>query len=490
MARRNLFLAPITAVALLGLIVPTAGFSAGAFLRNFHTLDNESRGYCLDVVGAGQNINREAPLGTRTCKYERNHVDQLFDWVAPDRLHVPEYDLCVAADTLDEGSQLFVQECADTAEQAWSLTPIGLLSPASRPDLCVTLADERGLANSATWLDMVYHGRTVSLAPCAESALALQQLRWALPDEQERREAAQSGDRMPAELAAAIRRVTEQGVAAAETSALYTDQPRTYELDEIEVAGNIAYGPHERNLLDVHTPTRRNRSVPMPVVMYFHGGGFVRGNKDGNRNVADYFASIGLVGVNATYRLVPDAKWPDGANDVGAAVAWVKDNIADYNGDPNQIFVIGKSAAASHAATYAFRPDVLKPGTPAAAGVILVSGGYGADPDSPSEARLAYFGEDLSRWPEISTIGNAERTEIPVMFTISEFDNPGTQASMVELVAEVTAKRGHMPRVVQLVGHNHYSPNPSIGTQDTQLSAAILQFVRSVTSGPPRTAAP
>ena len=138
MARRNLFLAPITAVALLGLIVPTAGFSAGAFLRNFHTLDNESRGYCLDVVGAGQNINREAPLGTRTCKYERNHVDQLFDWVAPDRLHVPEYDLCVAADTLDEGSQLFVQECADTAEQAWSLTPIGLLSPASRLDLCVT----------------------------------------------------------------------------------------------------------------------------------------------------------------------------------------------------------------------------------------------------------------------------------------------------------------------------------------------------------------
>ena len=295
---------------------------------------------------------------------------------------------------------------------------------------------------------------------------------------------------MPAELAAAIRRVTEQGVAAAETSALYADQPRTYGLDEIEVAGNIAYGPHERNLLDVHIDTRRNDADPKPVVMYFHGGGFVRGNKDGNRNVVDYFASLGLVGVNATYRLVPDAKWPDGANDVGDAVAWVRDNIAEYGGDPGMIFVIGKSAAAAHAATYAFRPDVLKPDTPAAAGVILISGGYGADPDGASEARLAYFGEDLSRWPEISTTGNVERTEIPVMFTISEFDNAGTEASMVELVAEVTAKQGRMPRVVQLIGHNHYSPNPSIGTQDTQLSAAILQFVRSIAFGPPQTAAP
>ena len=283
---------------------------------------------------------------------------------------------------------------------------------------------------------------------------------------------------MPAELAAAIRRVTEQGVASSETSSLYTDQPRIYELEEIEVAGNISYGPHERHLLDVHTDTHRNGDG-RPVIMYFHGGGFVRGNKDGNRNVADYFASLGLVGVNATYRLAPEAKWPDGANDVGAAVAWVKENISEYGGDPNQIFVVGKSAAAAHAATYAFRPDVLNPGIPAAAGVIMVSGSYGADSETASEGRISYFGDDFSQWPNISTIGNVERTSIPVMFTVSEFDNPGVAPSLVSLLGEVTEKQGQMPRVVQLIGHNHYSPNPSVGTQDTQLSSAILQFVLS-----------
>ena len=69
------------------------------------------------------------------------------------------------------------------------------------------------------------------------------------------------------------------------------------------------------------------------------------------------------------------------------------------------------------------------------------------------------------------------------MFSVSEFDNPGTQASLVKLMGEVTEKQnGRMPRVIQLIGHNHYSPNPSIGTQDTQLSSAILEFVRSTTA--------
>jgi hypothetical protein len=266
--------------------------------------------------------------------------------------------------------------------------------------------------------------------------------------------AKQVGDEMPTKLSSAIKRVTEQGIHSSATRPLYNDQSKAYDLEQIDVARNLSYGAHERHVLDVHTHKSRSLDTLMPVIVYFHGGGFVRGDKDGNRNVSDYFASLGLVGVNATYRLAPEAKWPDGANDMGAAVAWIK--------------------------TYVFRPDVLNTGIPAAAGVIMVSGTYGADTANPGENRIAYFGGDLSRWPEISTIGNVSRVDIPVMMTISEFDNEASQASMAALVGEYTEKSGQLPRVVQLMGHNHYSPNPSIGTQDTQLSAAILQFVHSV----------
>ena len=50
-------------------------------------------------------------------------------------------------------------------------------------------------------------------------------------------------------------------------------------------------------------------------------------------------------------------------------------------------------------------------------------------------------------------------------------------------MSELSAKQGGMPRVVQLIGHNHYSPNIGIGTQDTQLSATILQFIRATVAG-------
>tara|TARA_B100000029_G_scaffold477097_1_gene521831 strand:- start:2801 stop:3763 length:963 start_codon:yes stop_codon:yes gene_type:complete len=288
------------------------------------------------------------------------------------------------------------------------------------------------------------------------------------------------GDEMPVSLEADIKRVTEQGTHFRDTSPLYSTQPRVYDLGKIHVAQNLSYGPHERHLLDVHTHESRSTDTLMPVIIYFHGGGFVRGNKDGNRNVADYFASLGLVGVNATYRLAPEAKWPDGANDLGAAVAWVKANIADFGGNPNQVFVVAKSAAAAHAATYVFRPDLLDTEIEMATGVIMVSGTYDADISRAAENRIAYFGDDFSRWPEISTIGNVSSVETPVMFTVSEFDLNTSLIGTAALINEYAEKAGQLPRIVQLMKHNHYSPNPSIGTQDTQLSAAILQFVSSV----------
>ncbi|HJP36513.1 MAG TPA: alpha/beta hydrolase, partial [Gammaproteobacteria bacterium] len=317
------------------------------------------------------------------------------------------------------------------------------------------------------------------LQPCAASAQEFKQFRWGELDELARTHADTVGREMPMELAAQIREVVSRGAGAQETSALYANQPRVYEPGEIEVVENLAYGPHERHRLDVHTDNYRYGDIPMPVVMYFHGGGFVRGNRAASRNVADYFASLGLVGVNATYRLAPEAQWPAGSEDVGAAVTWVKENISDHGGDPNQIFVIGKSAAAFHVAAYAFMPEILGPSAPVPAGVVLVSGTYGADSSNPSDGRVAYFGEDLSRWPEISVLGNIQRTDIPVLLSISDYDRSTTKASFVDLVRELTVDHEQMPRVVQLIGHDHYSPNPSIGTQDTQLSAEILQLIRS-----------
>jgi hypothetical protein len=473
------FLSCTLPIALIGIGLSATSLAENAFLKSAHELNGEFRGFCLDVPGHTPDINLDGPLRLHSCKYGEDATDQEWEWLGNGQILAAPFDRCLAAEELSAHGTLYIRECAEVAEQIWTISDTGNVSPASRTDLCITIEDDYRLAGAPPWISPVYYAREADLQVCADHDATLTQFRWGGLEELERSNADTLSDHMPAELTAAIHEIVSRGAGAQETSALYRDEPRVYEMGEIEVAENIAYGPHQRHRLDIHTDNYRYGDIPMPVVMYFHGGGFVRGNRAGNRNVSDYFASLGLVGVNATYRLAADAQWPAGSQDVAAAVAWVRDNIGDYGGDPNQIIVIGKSAGAFHVAEYALRPEIAGDEGPAPAGVVLISGTYTADTNSPSDGRVAYFGDNFEQWSDISILGNIRRTDVPLLLSISDYDSQATKASFADLVHEMTAGYAKMPRVVQLIGHDHYSPNPSIGTQDTQLSREILQLIRS-----------
>jgi triacylglycerol lipase len=466
-------------VGLIGFGLSVTASAESEFLKSAHELNGEFRGFCLDVPGHTPDIRVDDPLRLHSCKYGEDATDQEWEWRANSQIYAPPFDRCLAAGALAAHGALYIRVCADVPEQQWTISDAGNVSPASRPDLCITIEDDYRLAGTPPWISPVYYAREADLQVCADHDATLTQFRWGELEELDRTNADTLSNHMPPDLAASIRENVNRGVGAQETAALYRDQSRVYEMGEIEVAEDIAYGPHERHRLDIHTDNYRYGDLPMPVVMYFHGGGFVGGNRASSRNVSDYFASLGLVGVNATYRLASDAQWPAGSQDVAAAVAWVRENIGDYGGDPNQIIVVGKSAGAFHVAEYALRPEIAGDQGPAPAGVALISGTYSADPVDPSAGRIAYFGDDFEQWSDISVLGNMTRTDIPLLLSISDYDSRTTQASFADLVHELTAGYGRMPRVVQLIGHDHFSPNPSIGTQDTQLSREILQLIRS-----------
>ena len=124
----------------------------------------------------------------------------------------------------------------------------------------------------------------------------------------------------------------------------------------LEVTRDVAYGPHERNVLDVFTAPGSGGGGK-PVVVFIHGGGFARGAK--RTEGTPFYDNIGLwavgqelVGVTMNYRLAPQITWPSGIEDLTAAVAWLKANIAEYGGDPNKILLWGHSAGAAHVADY------------------------------------------------------------------------------------------------------------------------------------------
>ena len=91
-----------------------------------------------------------------------------------------------------------------------------------------------------------------------------------------------------------------------------------------------------------------------PVLLYFHGGAWVLGDKrEQGIPMLEHLASRGYVCVTANYGLSPKARWPRHVLDCKLAIRWVKENIADYGGDPDLVFVSGCSAGGHLAALVA-----------------------------------------------------------------------------------------------------------------------------------------
>src|SRR5690349_16795547 len=178
----------------------------------------------------------------------------------------------------------------------------------------------------------------------------------------------------------------------------------------VQVARDIAYGSHERQVLDVYRP-RESRAAP--IVLFVHGGAFVRGDKDIDgevyANVLYYFARQGFLGLNMEYRRAPEFAYPSGAEDIALAVAWAKTHAADYGGDPERIFLIGHSAGGTHVGSYAYDPAARSSVDAAVRGVVLVSSRLRADalPGNPNaDAVRAYFGADESKYEERSPVSH------------------------------------------------------------------------------------
>jgi triacylglycerol lipase len=479
---KSIVVVPVIAVALLAGL-PAPGYADAGLLRTIQALD-EPRGYCLDIRGEGESLRLDQPLQAHTCKYGATLDDQRFERTADGAVRATAYNRCLAAASLAPGAQLVLQACSTGATQRWSMA-WGRLSPTSRADLCVTIAGDKGEpAGTPVLISPVYHRRDAVLDRCDPAREANQSLRWSLPEERGLSSAEIARQGMPANLAAQLIALRTAPDTIPQTYKLYAAQPHVYQDSEIKVVRNLPYGSHERQQVDVHTATMRRSPKPVPVVAVFHGGGLIGGSRANTATVADYFASIGYVGVNAGYRLAPDSKWPEGARDVASVVTWLRDHAAEYGGDPNQIFLIGISTGSLHTGTYVFRPELVPPGTPRVAGAILVSGPFTFDFAEPTKGELTYFGEDKSRWPQMVVTGNVTRSDIPVLLTTAEWDEDRYYGPVSQLFAELIQKHHVKPRYRQSLGHNHVSQLLSMGTVDTSISREILDFIDRVINRP------
>jgi acetyl esterase len=109
--------------------------------------------------------------------------------------------------------------------------------------------------------------------------------------------------------------------------------------------------------LRIYTPEGEG---PFPVLIYFHGGGWVFGDLDSSDNVCRYFARhSSSVIVSAGYRHAPEHKYPAAFHDAIESVKWTFENVQKLNGDSNRIAVGGESSGGNlaSAASIYFRED-------------------------------------------------------------------------------------------------------------------------------------
>ena len=90
---------------------------------------------------------------------------------------------------------------------------------------------------------------------------------------------------------------------------------------------------------------------PFPVLVWFHGGGWVIGDLDSADGTARHLTvGAGCVTVSVDYRLAPETKFPGAADDCYAATVWAAQHAARLNGDPSRIALGGDSAGGNLAA--------------------------------------------------------------------------------------------------------------------------------------------
>jgi len=226
-----------------------------------------------------------------------------------------------------------------------------------------------------------------------------------------------------------------------------------------------AAGPLEYRLYRPATPG------PHPVVVYFHGGGWVLGSADSDDPMLrDLCRRSNTLIVSVNYRHAPEARFPAAADDALAAVRWVGEHTAKLGGIPGQLALAGWSAGGNLVAVTCQR--LRDEGGPAIKGQLMLTpvtdsdmatGSYRdnadgyvltaplmtwfwdhyCDPADRTDPRVAPLrAQDLSRLP-------------PAMIVTCEFDPLRDEG---QAYAQALARAGVPVKELRARGHTHLSP--------------------------------
>lgn len=222
--------------------------------------------------------------------------------------------------------------------------------------------------------------------------------------------------------------------------------------DGYERIDGLAYGPHDRQRLDLYRPLGTG---PFPVVVFFYGGGWDSGERADYLFIGQRLAAAGYLAVIPDYRLFPEVAFPEFIDDCAEAVAWTGLHAAAHGGDAGRIALMGHSAGAYNAMMLGLDGRyLLAAGWSASrlAGVIGLSGPYDFRPFD-SALLQGVFGA----WhdPDATQPITFARADAPPLLLATGTDDTTVLPANSERLAHAVGQAGGEVTLVRYPGMGH-----------------------------------
>ena len=165
----------VTTAAVVGMVISsTAAHAENVEIYLLDMLDNTQAGYCIDIAkGREEAANPDDGLQGHTCYSPGGALgfDQTFDTAqfADGVLYMVNFDVCTQATSTEAGSLLELAECDGSDAQSFVFSGEGTITPASAPEMCMTVAeDTRSGRSDANQI------KVLSLETCSDDQAAYQ----------------------------------------------------------------------------------------------------------------------------------------------------------------------------------------------------------------------------------------------------------------------------------------------------------------------------
>lgn len=257
------------------------------------------------------------------------------------------------------------------------------------------------------------------------------------------------------------------------------------ERGQVRVVKDIAYLPdaHDadgKDKLDLYLPQGK---TGVPVIVWYYGGALQQGDKSDatETGAGQRFASAGIATAVVNYRLSPGVSHPAHMQDAAASFAWVKRHIAEYGGDPNQVFIAGHSAGAYLLALLALDERYLGAhglSVKGIRGIVPISAFYwverpGVAPDRPKTV----WGTDPRVWEDASPAHHLRAGMPPTLILYADADEPWRRQQNVEMAQALKTAGNAKVDIVQIAGRTHMSILQKLSQDGDPTSDRIVEFV-------------